>query len=92
MNNLIIIFSVASLIAFYSFQLGAETTSPAQVSESVGSDTVPTEKLEDVTKPPDEISESVDEANESAEEKINDPNPPEKPLGVREAEGKVIGE
>ena len=92
MNYLIILFLVPSFMAIYSFQLGAETTPQALLSESVGSDTVPTEKLEDLTKPPDEISESVDEANESAEERINDPNPPEKPLGVREAEGKVIGE
>ena len=59
---------------------------------SIGSDTVPTKKLEELTKPPDAISETVEEANESAEEKINNLDLQEKPLGVREAEGKVIGE
>ena len=97
MNNFIISFLVISIFSIYGFNVGAEipgteNTSPEKVSESVGSDTVPTEKLEDITKPPDAISETPDEANESAEERINDPNPPEKPLGVREAEGKVIGE
>lgn len=75
-----------------SESLESDSVSPGQISESVGSDTVPTEKLEDITKPPDAISETVEEANESAEEKINNPDLQEKPLGVREAEGKVIGE
>jgi len=75
-----------------SESLESDSVSPGQVSESVGSDTVPTEKLEDVTKSPDAISETVEEANDSAEEKINNPDLQEKPLGVREAEGKIIGE
>ncbi len=83
---------IAGIIYAGSESLDSDSVSPGQISESVGSDTVPTEKLEEITKPPDAISETTDEANESAEERINDPNPPEKPLGVREAEGKVIGE
>lgn len=72
--------------------LGSDSVSPGQISESLNSDKVPTEKLEDVTSSPDAISETVDEANESAEEKINNSVPEDKPLGVREAEGKVIGQ
>ena len=90
MNHFITLILLISGFTVNCKYLVAETT--GQVSESVGSDTVAKENLEDITKPPDEISESVDEANESAEERIHDPNPPEKPLGVREAEGKVIGE
>ena len=82
----------AGTISTYSESLESDSVSPGQVSESVSSDTVPTEKLEDVTKSPDQISETVNEANESAEEKINNSVPGDKPLGVREAEGKVIGE
>ena len=59
---------------------------------SAGAVNTYSEKLEDVTKSPDQISETVNEANESAEEKINNSVPGDKPLGVREAEGKVIGE
>lgn len=97
MSNINLIILAISLILVTGVNLKAESlesdsVSPGQISESVGSDTVPTEKLEDVTKPPDAISETVDEANESAEEKINNPDLQEKPLGVREAEGKVIGE
>lgn len=97
MSNINLVFIAISLILVTGVNLKAESlesdsVSPGQISESVGSDTVPTEKLEDVTKPPDAISETVDEANESAEEKINNPDLQEKPLGVREAEGKVIGE
>ncbi len=97
MSNINLIILAISLILVTGLNLRAESlesdsVSPGQISESVGSDTVPTEKLEDVTKPPDAISETVDEANESAEEKINNPDLQEKPLGVREAEGKVIGE
>ena len=87
----LLVFS-AGAVSTYSESLESDSVSPGQVSESVGSDTVPTEKLEDVTKSPDAISETVDEANESAEEKINNSVPGDKPLGVREAEGKVIGE
>lgn len=97
MSNINLIILAISLILVTGVNLKAESlesdsVSPGQISESVGSDTVPTEKLEDITKPPDAISETVDEANESAEEKINNPDLQEKPLGVREAEGKVIGE
>ena len=97
MSNINLIILAISLILVTGVNLRAESlesdsVSPGQISESVGSDTVPTEKLEDITKPPDAISETVDEANESAEEKINNPDLQEKPLGVREAEGKVIGE
>ncbi len=85
------------LILLIGINVGAESletdsVSPGQISESIGSDTVPTEILEDVTKPPDAISETVEEANESAEEKISNPDLQEKPLGVREGEGNVIGE
>ena len=83
---------LAGTICSFSESLESDSVSPAQVSESVGSDTVPTEKLEDITKSPDAISETVDEANESAEDRINNSGPEDKPLGVREAEGKVIGE
>lgn len=97
MSNIIYAFLIISLlmvtgVKVKSESLESDSVSPGQISESVGSDTVPTEKLEEITKPPDAISETTDEANESAEERINDPNPLEKPLGVREAEGKVIGE
>lgn len=97
MNIKKIIFSVFAILIFsciyaFSESLESDSVSPGQISESVGSDTVPTEKLEDVTKPPDAISETVEEANESAEDKINNSGPEDKPLGVREAEGKVIGE
>ncbi len=86
-----------SLFLLIGINVGAESlesdsVSPGQISESIGSDTVPTQKLEELTKPPDAISETVEEANESAEEKINNPDLQEKPLGVREAEGKAIGE
>lgn len=72
--------------------LESDSVSPGNISESIGSDIVPTEKIEELTKPPGAISETVEEANESAEEKINNPDLQEKPLGVREAEGKVFGE
>jgi len=97
MNIRIFFHLSVSLFLLIGINVGAESLetdsgSPGQISESIGSDTVPTETLEDVTKPPDAISETVEEANESAEEKINNPDLQEKPLGVREAEGKVIGE
>ena len=97
MNNTKIIFSVLVLLIAGGIYAGSESlesdsVSPGQISESVGSDTVPTEKLEEITKPPDAISETVEEANESAEDRINNSGPEDKPLGVREAEGKVIGE
>jgi len=116
MNIRIFSYLGLSLFLLIGINVGAESlesdsVSPGQISESIGSDTVPTQKLEELTKPPDAISdtvptqkleeltkppdaisETVEEANESAEEKINNPDLQEKPLGVREAEGKVIGE
>jgi hypothetical protein len=97
MNIRMFLYICVFLFIIIGINVGAESlesdsASPGQVSGSVGSDTVPTKKLEELTKPPDAISETVEEANESAEEKINNPDLQEKPLGVREAEGKVIGE
>jgi hypothetical protein len=97
MNIRIFSYLGLSLFLLIGINVGAESlesdsVSPGQISESIGSDTVPTKKLEELTKPPDAISETVEEVNESAEEKINNPDLQEKPLGVREAEGKVIGE
>ena len=89
--SMFLLFTVSGIYAA-SESLESDSVSPGQISESVGSDTVPTEKLEDVTKPPDVVSETVEEANESAEDRINNSGPEDKPLGVREAEGKVIGE
>ena len=96
MKSKLFFIAIALVISSTGFALSesveSDSVSPDQVSETVQSDTVPVQSLEDVSKPPEQLSETVDEANESAEKKMNSDEIPQKPLGVREAEGKVIGE
>ena len=77
-----------------------ETTN--NVSENVVSDIKPTESLDEASKPVGEVSgtvqpqsepaETPEQRKEQAENPVIPDRPPQKPLGVREAEGKVIGE
>ena len=62
-----------------------------KVFESVESDVKPTESLEDASESIGDISEEPTGENPDVGENETQ-TPQEKPLGVREAEGKVIGE
>ncbi len=75
-----------------SESLDSASVSVDQVSESVQSDTTPTQTLEEVSNITDQVSEPVEETNTDANDEIKNEDIPQKPLGVREAEGKVIGE
>jgi len=75
-----------------SESLDSDSVSVDQVSESVQSDTVATQQLEEVTTAPDQVSATVEQTNANANNEIKNEDIPQKPLGVREAEGKVIGE
>ncbi len=75
-----------------SESLDSASVSVDQVSESVQSDTTPTQTLEEVSNITDQVSEPVEETNTDANDGIKNEDIPQKPLGVREAEGKVIGE
>ncbi|MGI9534745.1 MAG: hypothetical protein ACR2NW_07325 [Thermodesulfobacteriota bacterium] len=101
-KNILLVFFVLCL--FYVFgtltvfaDLDSETESidsvsesADQISENVGSDVKPTESLEEASEPIGEVSEEPTESPDVVENESQTPQ--EKPLGVREAEGKVIGE
>jgi len=86
--------------------LDAVSETAGQASESVESLTAPTESLDSVSETLDQASEPIGAVSETAEEASEelpfapegqettlDPGEPvEKPLGVREAEGRVVGE
>ena len=73
-----------------------------QLSESSGSDIKSIESLDEASKPIDEISDTVqsqaeptetlEQIKEEAAKPVTPDQVPKKPLGVREAEGRVIGE
>ena len=96
----LILFTVSVFLGFdvHSEELSGSQTesiesvseSADQVFESVGSDVKPTESLEEVSEPIGEISEELPVDPEVVD--TGNQIPQEKPLGVREAEGRVIGE
>ena len=96
----LLLFSVFVLLGFdvYSEELSDPQTesidsvseSADQVFENVGSDVKPTESLEEVSEPIGEISEELPVDPEVVD--TGNQTPQEKPLGVREAEGRIIGE
>ena len=99
------LFSLAIILTFFfSFGLHSEelsdlnteslesvSESAAEASQSLESVVEPTESLDSISQDPDKISEQLPAGGE--ESGVTDEIVPQKkPLGVREAEGKVIGE